>query len=113
MKTKPVIIEYTKNVPPSPEHPTGFLKGATFEVPTPATAKKSHPDARIARYADGESYSEPKAPAPRKSRKKASTARKAPAKAAAPTVPVVSTPEVTPEVSPDALRAPVTNETAE
>jgi len=37
-----VILEYTK----------GDLKGAEFEVESPAVARKVHPEAKIVRFAD-------------------------------------------------------------
>lgn len=94
MKSKPVFIEYTKNVDPTTEHPTGFTKGAMFEVPTPSMAKSKHPDAKILMYADGEDFTED-APKTKNSRKKStgSTVNKS----KNPTANVVNPPKSTPE----------------
>lgn len=65
-KSKPVIIQY-------PRDTDAYLKGSTFECPTPAVAKRVHPDANIIRYADGESYDEA---SPKKSTSTKKTVRK-------------------------------------
>lgn len=55
---RPVLIQYTTDVDPTPDHPAGFLRGQTFEVPSPEQAWAVHPNAAILRYADGTSYSD-------------------------------------------------------
>lgn len=55
---KPVIIRYTEDVPPTPDHPAGMFRGQTFEVATPEQAWAVHPAATIVMYADGTEYSD-------------------------------------------------------
>lgn len=94
MKSKPVFIEYTKNVDPTDDHPTGFTKGAMFEVPTPSMAKSKHPDAKIIMYADGEDFTED---SPKKKNSGKKSTGSTVDKAKNPTANVVNPPESTPE----------------
>jgi hypothetical protein len=55
---RPVLIQYPTDIDPTPEHPAGFIRGQTFEVPTPEQAWALHPHAVILRYMDGGTYSD-------------------------------------------------------
>lgn len=68
--SRPVLIEYRKDVKPSPEAPSGHLKGERYRLASAADARKYHPDATITEWADtGERYAEPAA-TPAKASKK-------------------------------------------
>lgn len=99
MKSKPVFIQYPKSV-------DGFLKGAMFECPTPAVAKRTHPEAKIVRYVDGESYDES---TPKKTKSKA---RSKTATARTRTV-EPSTTEAPSDAPQDAVESTETNATSE
>jgi hypothetical protein len=52
-----VFIRYEQDTAPTMDHPSGFVAGETFEVPSVKAAKTVHPDARIVAFADGMPYS--------------------------------------------------------
>lgn len=58
---KPVIVQYMEDVPPDELHPDGVPRGVITESPTPALARKFHPEAMITGYVDGSRYRDRKA----------------------------------------------------
>jgi hypothetical protein len=62
---RPVVIMYDENV-------GNYLAGSTFQMKSPESAKRVHPQARIVRYVDGGEYKEYAAKAAIRSRDKES-----------------------------------------
>lgn len=55
-KPRAVVIRYMTDIDPSPEHPSGFRAGQSFECPSEAVAAEHHPAATIVGYAGGGAY---------------------------------------------------------